>query len=153
MKKFYFLFIILLCLNSHLDACVEIIEGTIYFYPWPPTLVGKRDPYKIKEVFDEEISVDDRLCRAVISSGKMRDMREYRNYSFIPQYFPIKFFHDENGEIIYDTVQIGMKGKIFRLRLVCTKSLMQGYGFSSPDYFLQRLMWFLRSREPQLTIE
>ncbi len=83
----------------------------------------------------------------------MKDISEYREYAYIPKYFPIKFFHDDRGQVIYGFVEIGIKGTVFKLKLICTQRIMTGYGFSSPGFYLERLMYFLRVEEPQIPMD
>jgi hypothetical protein len=153
MNKTYFLLISLLCFNSNIYSGVEVVEGSIHFYPWVPAIVEGRDRYNLSELFNEALDAHDRLGRAVISSGHMKDISEYREFAYIPKYFPIKFFHDDQGRVIYDFVEIVIKGVVFKLRLVCSYRFMKGHGFSSPNIYLTRLMKFLRFKEPQVSID
>jgi hypothetical protein len=152
MNKIYFLLIGLLCFNLQLNGGVEVVEGTIYFYPWAPTIVGRRDVHNVTQIF-EDLGAYDRLGRAIISSGGQKDISEWREFSFLPKYFPIKFFHDENGDVIYDSVEISIKGKVFKLKLVHNEEVMNRYKISSSSYYLHRLMCFLRERTPEIPFD
>jgi len=134
MNKFYLLLIFLLCLNLNVGAMEKTVEGTIKFYTWFPILVGT-DPYKVKESFEEPLDEEDRLARAIVSVGRIKDVASSDALGDFPKYFPLKFFYEKREG---DVVSLRIGGRNFRLK-IADHAGFDGTSWHAIIYYLSKI--------------